>query len=310
MPSVQIFIATYNRPLLLEAAINSTLNQDFDSFEVIISDNSTNDETEKLISRFRDNRLKYIKRRPSLSSFTEHFNVIMQDVTAEYFMIFHDDDIMCENMVSTLINEIEKNKLAIAIGANAFVYINKRLQKKLFRKKNQNQIVKDRNEMAENYLNSDILPLPSYLYKREVATTLIFDFNSGGKHADVSFLMNVSDLGHVINMDTPLMYYHFHNSQVSSDFDYPALNSLTNYIIKTTRFIKTDNEILKFRAMHLYIHSLMRLKDPSNTMYGWRNRKTLRILFYVYPFNYFLKFCIKLILTKGDNYNFIKKIIK
>jgi glycosyltransferase involved in cell wall biosynthesis len=71
MPSVQIFIATYNRPLLLEAAINSTLNQDFDSFEVIISDNSTNDETEKLISRFRDNRLKYIKRRPSLSSFTE-----------------------------------------------------------------------------------------------------------------------------------------------------------------------------------------------------------------------------------------------
>ena len=49
MHKIQIFIATFNRPTLVIKAINSALNQDFDSFELIISDNSTDDETESLI---------------------------------------------------------------------------------------------------------------------------------------------------------------------------------------------------------------------------------------------------------------------
>jgi glycosyltransferase involved in cell wall biosynthesis len=56
MPEIQIFIATYNRPTLVVNAINSVLNQDFDSFEVIVSDNSSNDETENLISRLKNKR--------------------------------------------------------------------------------------------------------------------------------------------------------------------------------------------------------------------------------------------------------------
>ena len=68
MNKIQIFIATYNRPTLVINAINSVLNQDFDSFDLIISDNSTNDETENSISGLNDKHLTYKKRKPSLSA--------------------------------------------------------------------------------------------------------------------------------------------------------------------------------------------------------------------------------------------------
>src|SRR5450759_2365677 len=101
MPKVQIFIATYNRSTLVINAINSALNQDFDSFEVIVSDNSSNDETEDLISGFKSKQLTYKRRKPSMPA-TDHLNSILQEVTSEYFMIFHDDDMMHKDMIKVL----------------------------------------------------------------------------------------------------------------------------------------------------------------------------------------------------------------
>ena len=118
MPLVQIFIATYNRPILVEKAIRSALAQDFDSFEVIVSDNSTTDETESMISVVYAGQLIYKRRKPSLLPI-EHLNAILEDVTSEYFMIFHDDDLMHTNMVKELYNTLISNTDLISVGANA-----------------------------------------------------------------------------------------------------------------------------------------------------------------------------------------------
>src|SRR5659263_209879 len=107
MSVIQIFIATHNRPILVISAIQSALKQNFGSFEVIVSDNSTNEETGEVIKQFEDNRLIYKRRTPILSS-SDHFNAILQDVTSDYFMIFHDDDIMYFNMLKYLFDIISE----------------------------------------------------------------------------------------------------------------------------------------------------------------------------------------------------------
>lgn len=300
MKKVQVFILTYNRPEFIINALESVIKQTYENIEIIVSDNSTNFITYELIKKNYSN-LKYVHRTPTLEPI-QHFNTILKEVTADYFMLFHDDDIMCNNMVSSLVNEINKNEKVVAVGTNAFVVVNNQLQNNLFRaKKNKYQIITNRTELARNYLINSIVPFPSYLYKKSIANKLVFNSQNGGKYTDVAFLLNLCDLGPIINLETPLMYYFFHKNQDSSNFDYFAISSLTNYIIKTTNYNRKDRVILRYRALHIYTYILNNLCDSSQSYFGWRNKKIILIMFFIYPFNYFIKLLIKLVYKKIIN---------
>ena len=93
-PLVTVLLPVYNAQDYLKQSIDSILGQTFTDFELIISDNSTNNLTQKSCEKFTDNRVFYIKRVPTLSGI-EHFNTILTEVSCDYFMIFHDDDIFC-----------------------------------------------------------------------------------------------------------------------------------------------------------------------------------------------------------------------
>ena len=47
LPKVSILIPAYNRPHYLELALKSALNQTYENIEIIISDDSTNDEVKQ-----------------------------------------------------------------------------------------------------------------------------------------------------------------------------------------------------------------------------------------------------------------------
>ena len=51
LPLVSILIPTYNRPHYFKIALESALAQTYSNIEIIVGDDSTNNETEKLIYR-------------------------------------------------------------------------------------------------------------------------------------------------------------------------------------------------------------------------------------------------------------------
>jgi glycosyltransferase involved in cell wall biosynthesis len=63
MPRVSVIIPTYRRPYLLGPAIQSVLNQTFQDFEIVIVDDNSGDDTEQVVSSFRDPRIRYIAHR-------------------------------------------------------------------------------------------------------------------------------------------------------------------------------------------------------------------------------------------------------
>ena len=59
IPYFSIIIPTKNRSHLISEAVKSVLLQDFSDYEVIIIDNDDTDETEKVIKKFSDERIRY-----------------------------------------------------------------------------------------------------------------------------------------------------------------------------------------------------------------------------------------------------------
>ena len=56
-----IIIPTRNRSALLKLAIISVLRQKGVSFEIIVSDNCSVDDTTEVIKKFNDKRIRYIR---------------------------------------------------------------------------------------------------------------------------------------------------------------------------------------------------------------------------------------------------------
>ena len=60
-PLISIVIPSYNHGHLIARAIKSVLAQTYSNWEAIIIDNHSTDQTQEVISRFKDNRIKFIE---------------------------------------------------------------------------------------------------------------------------------------------------------------------------------------------------------------------------------------------------------
>ena len=60
-PLVSVVLPTFNRERLLPRAINSVLNQTYKNLELIIVNDGSTDDTEKVVKGYSDKRIRYYK---------------------------------------------------------------------------------------------------------------------------------------------------------------------------------------------------------------------------------------------------------
>ena len=58
-PEISVVMITFNHELFIEKAVKSVLDQQGADFELIVVDNSSTDDTPKLIAKFKDQRMRY-----------------------------------------------------------------------------------------------------------------------------------------------------------------------------------------------------------------------------------------------------------
>jgi len=109
-PVLNIIIPTLKRPDTLRYTLRTVLNQQYDNYTIIVSDNFSNDETQELVSSFNDKRIKYINpgRRLSMS---RHWEFALQHVTEGFVTILGDDDGMLPGALQKVASIIQKNKV-------------------------------------------------------------------------------------------------------------------------------------------------------------------------------------------------------
>ena len=60
--SFHVIIPTYNQSQYLEKALSSVINQKYNNFEIIVIDNYSVDKTEEIVKKFKNNKIKYLKK--------------------------------------------------------------------------------------------------------------------------------------------------------------------------------------------------------------------------------------------------------
>lgn len=231
--SLTIFVLCYNRPDLARLSIQSIVEQSCQSFQLIISDHSTNNEVELMVKSEFPN-VSYVKRSVSLKHL-EHFNVCIEEVRTDYYCLFHDDDLMGENFVETMLQFIGDYPTAAAFACNAFIETNGKVEPRLsFVSKKKYELISTPRELAERYFShnqSGIAPNPSYVYSHRLAGDELFIVN-GGKYADVALLLDVLQKGAILWLNKPLMTYRIHGNNVGSIESIPDRLRFLGYLKK------------------------------------------------------------------------------
>jgi glycosyltransferase involved in cell wall biosynthesis len=110
MPFFSILVPTYEQPALINRCIQGILEQNFGDFELVISDDSRDDETRNRVATYSDPRIRYIKNTPSLGRVSNYRQLVLQHAKGEWLLICDGDDYLTDSgYLSEIYSLIQQN---------------------------------------------------------------------------------------------------------------------------------------------------------------------------------------------------------
>ncbi len=102
-PLVSFCFTTFKRHYYLKKTLESVLQQSYQNFEVIVSDNDPEGSGRATVEAFNDSRFRYFKNEANLGM-KKSFNRSLQRSTGEYVVMIADDDPVYPDMLETLLD--------------------------------------------------------------------------------------------------------------------------------------------------------------------------------------------------------------
>ncbi|MCX6316581.1 MAG: glycosyltransferase family A protein [Bacteroidetes bacterium] len=100
-PFASFCFSTFKRPDFLRDTLHSVLNQTLQDFEVIVSDNDTEESGRAAVEGMNDPRFRYFSNGANLGM-KKSFNKSLERATGEYIVMIADDDPVYPDMLKTL----------------------------------------------------------------------------------------------------------------------------------------------------------------------------------------------------------------
>ncbi|MBI5644299.1 MAG: glycosyltransferase family 2 protein [Deltaproteobacteria bacterium] len=114
MPRVSIGLPVYNGENYLKDAVDSILNQTFEDFELIISDNASTDSTRDICEDYtqKDRRIRYFRNGINLGA-TLNYNRTYNLSNGKYFKWIAHDDLISPAYLEECVKSLDCNKDAV-----------------------------------------------------------------------------------------------------------------------------------------------------------------------------------------------------
>ncbi|MCA1440309.1 glycosyltransferase family 2 protein [Ensifer sp. IC4062] len=255
MPRFSVVIPSRNRADLALSALQSVLEQDFRDFEVIVSDNSDEDESKALFEALRpfsaDRRFRYIKPQRPLPM-TAHWECAVSHATGEYVGILTDRMILRLYTLSTVDAVIARD------GAKLVAYERTNLIETgtsfAVPRSRATPLVTNRKTapIIEAFSRSDFSPMDTPRFLNSFVSAAFLDqlrseYGSvfTGVAPDYGFLMRVLDqVDEFPFIETPLLIKHSEDRSNGKSFTHYNLDKASNDFIAFSR--SEQGEFLKF----------------------------------------------------------------
>jgi glycosyltransferase involved in cell wall biosynthesis len=115
MKLLTIGMPVFNDVNFIEQSITSVVQQTFDDFILIISDDGSTDGSAEICKKYanQDDRIIYIRQEKNLG-ISRNMEFLLSQATTKYFMWAGDDDLYAKDFVKTLIDLLENNKHVVS----------------------------------------------------------------------------------------------------------------------------------------------------------------------------------------------------
>src|SRR6476659_693275 len=114
MPRVSIGLPVYNGENFLEAGLVSLLNQTYEDFELIVSDNASSDRTEEICRSYasKDKRIKYFRNDTNRGAMF-NYNRVFELSSGEYFKWSAHDDVVANTFLEKAVSVLDSDPAVV-----------------------------------------------------------------------------------------------------------------------------------------------------------------------------------------------------
>ena len=283
-PRFTVIIPTYNRPIYTRIAIDSVLVQSFMNYEIIITDDSTNEEIFNLVKDLNEPKIKYYKNERRLG-IAENVKKAILYSTGSYIAILNDDDFWHPEWLESVSKKIEyDNNLDLVFCDHWLVDINGQC---LYPETEKNTITYLRSELDTSidfshacnlYINNTVPIAVGSVFRKSILDLNDFPNEIGGAY-DRWIMMNIlSKTKSVIYyIPTRLTYYRIHSSSVTSTQRTNTIIWLEYVMNKSIGRFKNTECNQKIISLHRNI-----LKTLTKALFLDRNYFKAIVIFYKY----------------------------
>lgn len=262
MPDISIIVPIYNAEKYINKCIDSILNQTKKELEIILINDGSTDNTEKLIKSYKDKRIKYFKNTNHGIGYTRNFGI--DKATSKYIMFLDSDDYLEKTACEKLFNKIEKDKLDIVMSDFYKDYGDRVEEIKLPSFKDSS--LKDNPDIITEYLNPW-----AKLYSAKLLKDNKIKFVEDLKYEDAPFVIEALDKANKIGkIDECLNYYVIHNNSETTVRDRKCFDILK--IIDKIRKYTKDKDYLKDKIDKLTVRIItnytIQQRNQKNKLIG------------------------------------------
>lgn len=260
---ISVIVPTYNRPDFLLVAIKSIWEQSLLPDEIIIGDDSINDETERLVNERLISQspvpIRYYRHKPSLKQ-TKNVDFILQKASHDLVLLLHDDDALLPSCLDLLYKPLAQNPEVVACFGKQYLMKNSgeivkgaeiKLNEKYYR-------TADREGIVEGDWAGTLQMLPSnaFLVRTKVAKEVGYlDEGRAGDAVDFYF-------GFRLGKNRKFYFVNKFTSNYRSTLDSITGSGSVNFISATLKILFEDleKETLETKEVQKRIKAIM---NPS-----------------------------------------------
>ena len=259
--TVSICIPTYNQVEYLKKCIQSILVQDYLEYEIVISDDSTNDSVKSYIDSLGLNeKISYYRNSPALGT-PENWNHSISKARGKYIKVLHHDDFFTEtNSLAQFVSLLDNHPNS-DFGFSATLVCNIKTNKNSIHTCSPNQLAKLKNEYHYLFFKNLIGAPSATIYRKEMAVK--FD-NRFKWLVDIDFYISaLTKNNNVQYIDKPLICtIHGMETQVTQQIEYDKQIQISEHVLL---FSKIFDQI-KFQKNYFAFFDELFLRYDVNSM--------------------------------------------